>query len=627
LNDSIILLTENTILKNLSTEKISNSKIVSFDYKTHIELIKLGIKHEIVEQYFEPNDEKLIEKTVYEKFLKWHEQDWVSQYLYLDELNLGSLLDQFIGMYFLKIVKKFVCINRIIEHEKPTTIYASNDLTKIISKISKFDQIIVNPIPGKEQSLLYYDRIQIPIKIASKSFSIWISRKRFLQLKIFVEKLTINIFRLKPKLETKNPSKSILLLDFNILLDGDFIKDLSTLESEIILLHERKPAIWNIDSFKKIKNSQSKILRLQDLMNKQVELEILKIHKQIEDNLEKIKKISEFESFFSFEDETMWPIIKDEFIQMCSKYFREAIIRYKLSQMLFEKLNIKSLLILYPNAAEERVIIHVAHKFNIPGIVLQHGVPPHAKYYEKFLSLWYPSEQRHLIHAIWDKTEKKHLKTLGIKDENLVLTGSHRLDLLLPIKNECKNNDSILVASSTLAKQDEPLDSSTFTSIEYGEMLRDICTIGNNIPEKKLIVKLHPAQSPTFDAKMLIQEIDDSIPIYQHENILPFLKNCDVLVCMEYSTILLEAMILNKPTITSLVYSDWFEDDEMIQRGATLTVRTKEDFELALKKILNDTEFRNNLIKKGNEFVNDFLENQGQSVKSIKQLLENSKLE
>ncbi len=96
---------------------------------------------------------------------------------------------------------------------------------------------------------------------------------------------------------------------------------------------------------------------------------------------------------------------------------------------------------------------------------------------------------------------------------------------------------------------------------------------------------------------------------------------------MEYSTILLEAMILNKPTITSLVYSDWFEDDEMIRRGATLTVRTKEDFELALKKILNDTEFRNNLIKKGNEFVNDFLENQGQSVKSIKKLLENSKLE
>ncbi len=620
-------MTENTSLNNLSVEKISNSKIISFDYKTHIELTKLGIKHEIVEQYFEPNDEKIIEKTVYDKFLKWHEQDWVSQYLYLDKLNLGSLLDQFIGMYFLQIVKKFVCINRIIENEKPTTIYASNDLTKIILKISKFDQITVNSIPGKEQSLLYYDRIQIPIKIASKSFTIWISRKNFLQLKNFVEKLTINIFRLKPKIKTKNSSKSILLLDFNTLLDGNFINELSSINKEVILLNERKPAIWNIDSFKKIKNSKSKILRLHDLMNKQVELEILKKQKHIESNLEKLKQMSEFESFFSFEDETIWPIIKDEFIQMCSKYFREATIRYKLSQSLFEKLNITSLLILYPNAAEERVIIHVAHQFNIPGIVLQHGVPPHTKYYEKFLSLWYPSEQKHLIHAIWDKTEKKHLKTLGIKDKNFVLTGSHRLDLLLSIKNECKNNNSILLASSTLAKQDEPLDSSTFTSIEYGQMLKDICTIGNNIPNKKLIVKLHPAQSPTFDAKMLIHEIDDSIPIYQHENILPLLKNCDVLVCMEYSTILLEAMILNKPTITSLVYSDWFEDDEMIQRGATLTVRTKEEFELALKRILNDTEFRNNLIKKGNEFVNDFLENQGQSVKSIKQLLENPKLE
>jgi len=623
LKNSLILLTENSSIKNLSTEKISNSKVISFDYKTHIELKKLGIKHEIVEEYFKPNDEKNIEKIVYEKFLKWHEQDWISSYLNLDDLNLGSLLDQFIGMYFLQIIKKTVCINRIIEKEKPDSIDTSNDLLKIISNISRFDQIIVKSIPGKEQNLLYYDRIQIPIKITSKSFSIWVSRKKFLYLKNFVEKLTINIFRLKPKLNRKNLSQSLLLLDFNTLLDGDFINELSSIDEEIILLNERKPAIWNIESFKKIKNSKSKILRLQDLINSQVEIEILKINKQIEKNLEKIKNMNEFETFFSYESDTIWPIIKDEFIQMCSKYFQEAVYRYKLSQILFETINIKSLLILYPNAAEERVIIHVANKFNIPGIVLQHGVPPHTKYYEKFLTLWYPAEQKHLIHAIWDKTEKKHLKTLGIEDKNFVLTGSHRLDLLFPIKNTCKSNGSILVASSTLAKQDELLDSSTFTSIEYGNMLKDICTISNNFPEKKLIVKLHPAQSPTFDAKMLIHEINESIPIFQHENILPFLEKCDVLVCMEYSTILLEAMILNKPTITSLVYSDWFEDDEMIKRGATLTVKTKEEFEIALKKILNDNEFRSNLIKKGNEFVNDFLVNQGQSVKSIKQLLKN----
>jgi 3-deoxy-D-manno-octulosonic-acid transferase len=92
---------------------------------------------------------------------------------------------------------------------------------------------------------------------------------------------------------------------------------------------------------------------------------------------------------------------------------------------------------------------------------------------------------------------------------------------------------------------------------------------------------------------------------------------------MEYSTILLEAMILKKPTITILTYSNWFEDDPMMTSGATVTVKTAEEFELTLKKILNDNDFRSNLIEKGNNFVKSFLTHQGVASDSIKKLLEN----
>ena len=122
MKNSIILLTEGSNIKKLSLEKNSNNKIISFDFKTHVELEKLGVKHEIVENYLEPNDNKQIEDLVYKKFLKWHTQDWLSEYIYLDDLNLGSLLDHFIGMYFLQIVKKFVCIKRIIDNEEPDSI-------------------------------------------------------------------------------------------------------------------------------------------------------------------------------------------------------------------------------------------------------------------------------------------------------------------------------------------------------------------------------------------------------------------------------------------------------------------------------------------------------------------------
>ena len=259
MTNSIYLLTANSNIANLSLEKNLEDKIISFDFKTHTELEKLGIKHEIVDNYLDLNDNEQIESIVYHKFMQWHQQSWLSKYIHLDELNLGSLLDQFLGMYFLQIVKKFVCINKIFQTEITDSIIVSQDLLKIVSHFPKLKNIKIHSIPGKNENQLYYDRIQIPIKISSKSFSIWISRKNFLKLKNFFEKLSIKIFRLKPNLKAKNNPKSILLLDFNILLDGDFIKDLSTLKSEIILLHERKPAIWNIESFKKIYNSKSKI--------------------------------------------------------------------------------------------------------------------------------------------------------------------------------------------------------------------------------------------------------------------------------------------------------------------------------------------------------------------------------
>ena len=625
MSKSIILLTENSNFTSLLLKNNSNDKIISFDFKTHYKLNKLGITHEIVEDYFNSGDDKIIEEFVYQKLVKWHEQDWLIEHIYHENLNLGSLLDQFIGIYFLQIVKKFICIIRIFNKEQPSSVTAPEDLAKIAKEIMKSNKIQINIIPGNKQNILYYDRIEIPIKFGRKTFTMWISRKNFLQIKHFIEKISIKIFNLKPNLHKKVQPESIVLLDFNSILDGDFIKNISTLNKQIILLNARKPAIWNLESFKKIKNSKAKILRLEDFMNKKIESDILKIYNQIEDNLDKIKDKKEFENFFSFEGYSLWPIIKDDFINTCSKYFKEAVTRFELTKILFKQINVKFLLILYPNAAEEKVIIHVAQESKIPGIILQHGVPPYTKYYEKFLPLFYPPEQRGLVHAIWNITEKKYLKNIGINEDDIVLIGSHRLDPVFKIINQCTNNGTILVASSTLAKQDELMDSSTLTAISYANMLKNICRISNHVEDKKLIVKLHPAQSPTFDAREIIADVDKSIPIYQHENIVNFLKDCDVLVCMEYSTILLQAMILNKPTITCLVYSDWFEDDEMIRSGATLTIKSVEDFQSSLDRILNDKEFRDNLIKKGNDYAKKFLVNHGTGTKSILELLKNIK--
>ena len=120
---------------------------------------------------------------------------------------------------------------------------------------------------------------------------------------------------------------------------------------------------------------------------------------------------------------------------------------------------------------------------------------------------------------------------------------------------------------------------------------------------------------PIYDVNHILQKINPSIPIYRTQNVLNLLQHCDVLVSIDHSTVLLESMILGKPTITFGIDSGWYDSDSIVTSGATLKVDSLEDFEISLKKVLFDINFRNNLVKKGNEYVNNNLANKGNSSK------------
>ena len=49
---------------------------------------------------------------------------------------------------------------------------------------------------------------------------------------------------------------SILLLEFNTKLYEDFLKSFKISDKNIIILNQRRPSIWNIETLKIIKNSK-----------------------------------------------------------------------------------------------------------------------------------------------------------------------------------------------------------------------------------------------------------------------------------------------------------------------------------------------------------------------------------
>ena len=134
------------------------------------------------------------------------------------------------------------------------------------------------------------------------------------------------------------------------------------------------------------------------------------------------------------------------------------------------------------------------------------------------------------------------------------------------------------------------------------------------------IIKLHPAKSD-FDIKSIIREIDSSIPIYQNQNIVDLIERCDAMISFSYSTALMDAMILEKPTMLVLIDNQRFDEEELVKKNATLCISSIEDLDTSVEKLLFDEKVRNQLIKNGTLFVNDYLVNQGTASGALSKIL------
>ena len=137
--------------------------------------------------------------------------------------------------------------------------------------------------------------------------------------------------------------------------------------------------------------------------------------------------------------------------------------------------------------------------------------------------------------------------------------------------------------------------------------------------DKKPVIKLHTSEY--FDISSIVKKIDPTIQIYQHKDILELLESCDVLISLNYSTILLDALILNKPTMVLLPEKQNFEEEEIIKQNAVLPVSDISELEIKLHQILSDKNIRENLITNGKQFIEKYFSHKGNSSEYLIKLL------
>ena len=522
--EKIILIEGKEDVEDLKKEiKDPKVKIISFDFESHIALNNYGLKHAFVEEYLSKDDEELIDNKTVELTVGWYTHPEIEKLLKINEINLGSLLQIELIWYFFQCLKRSLGIKRVLEKENPKEI-STSFLNRYVSEFCKYSDVKLYEQKSTKNSSLFFDSIEIPIQIRGKIIPLKISRKKFIKLKKMVA-TTINLFyNFKPKIKELEKNKTILLLDFNPTQYEDLLKSLSNSKNNILLLNQRRPAVWNYNSLKILRKSKCKIIELDDFQDKDllkiIKNEKRKFKKQLE-NLWIKDKI--FQEIFSIEDFSFWNVIKVNFSYLTTTRFIETIERFFLLNRFFERTNINIILEWAHVGLEDKLIISMANKRKIPNMFLQHGLYIQNKKYDKYLSILpiLPSEGSK--HLVWGRILKEHILNHNIKSDEVIEIGSPRHDKFFKKHNEFEKTNIILLAANGMF-HNNCSGSDTRAFIKMENYIKKIIVIMKKYPEKRLVVKLHPGKV-SYDIKPLINEIDPSIQIYQNENIFELLKN------------------------------------------------------------------------------------------------------
>ena len=607
--NSLLLLDKSSDIHSIvsNPENTKNKKIVCFDVESTLILSKLGINHELMENYVSLDDEKKIENLALEKATNWYSQTEINKSLIFQEINLGWLLEIEIHQYLLQIMKHYVGLIRVLEKENPSSIFASSLLSSLIKLIDFDSKYSITDFQKSNSTGFYFDTVEIPINLGIKKINFKASRKFALKIKKILENATNLFFNLKFK-DNKPKKFQILFLEFNPVQYKQLLNEISSENFEIILLNERRPAVWNLESLKVVKNSKSKILSLSTLGDS-LKNEIQDQKNQFLAQFENIIIHDEFfTKYFSIFNSSFWPSIKNEFRNTCKQRFSEAISRILVVNDFLKKHRIDYVLTMYNAGAEERSILSVIKKFNVPGILTQHGLYAQNSYIQNFIPVMGYLPNLGLKESVWGDETKNYFLDMGVDNFDLVVTGSPRHDAFFNYIPSNHTTNTILIATNVITGQNyNGMNSRIYKNFQ--KQIKEIIKLTNQIPDKKLILKLHPGKPPVDVISQILEEIDSEIEVSKTGNIMDYIINSDVVVSTEFSTVLIDAMILKKPTITFLFDSKGFENEQIIQSGATIHVKNLEEYKNALDKILTDKEYRMNQIERGSNFINKYMSN------------------
>jgi len=314
------------------------------------------------------------------------------------------------------------------------------------------------------------------------SFSLSISKTNFSKLKNLTDNFILKFLSSKKKNQI---SSSIILVNFDPVKYSELFKELSKIDENIFLWNTRKPAIYNLKSFKIVNESNFTILEIKKFQKENSSI----IANEIQIIKEEITQIFSndqyFEKSFLIDSFCLWSSIKKILLDLCVTRLSDSIKRILFLSDFFDKTNISAILEWAETGQEEKEIVSLANQLDIETIMLQQGKYPITKKWDpqgRFLAQFSHS----LIsskQAVWGKSTKEYAISFGHDSKNLIVKGSPRHDPFFNFNNDRSDN---IILLATTGPYSSASTWATPARINDDLFLTKTCIVAQKISGKKI---------------------------------------------------------------------------------------------------------------------------------------------
>jgi CDP-glycerol glycerophosphotransferase (TagB/SpsB family) len=292
-------------------------------------------------------------------------------------------------------------------------------------------------------------------------------------------------------------------------------------------------------------------------------------------------------------------------------------------KFLFKKYNPSYILTFSEDSSFELIIIKIAQKFNIKIGFLQHALTTDdLDNSNNYIIKWdnfcriLPVYSDHFL--VWDKLTQEHAIKHNVDPKKIIPMGCPFFDTFFQDDKNPVNskNEYILLAIAPFSGM-YTRQLSTQMQIEFENTIKQICQITTKM-NKKLLIKIH--SGPSFNEK-IVKNINPNIVVKYTGSFHDYVKNCELLICIDMSTAILDAMLLKKPVISILILEK--DSDSELSRKNYILQTEMPHLEKTLTKLSLDNSFKLSCIEQGQKFIDKYMINTGTSSKSLLNFLSN----